>query len=430
MGLGCALTAVAGTIGADSRWLPALGHDIVARGAIPKGVPFATAPSADWPNVPVLAELIFDGVIAGVGDRGWLLAQLVAVSGALAFLAADARRGGAGDAGTALVILVVVLGALPALLVIRVQLFSLLLFPALAALLRAEARAPSRRVWLVVPLLALWSNLHGAVLVGLAVAATYLVLSRARLQPWRAAALVVSAALAVCATPALDRTPAYYWGVLGNEAARRREGLWAPLSLGSGFDLALLAAGLVLIALALRARPLLWEVVVLAMLVVLTAGTARSGVWLLFFAGPPAAQSLRLRSDRRPLAAVLLAAALVVFGLARGPLSTGAGQRLLDIALREAGETPVLADAVLAEQVALAGGRVWMSNPLDAFAPRDQRLYLDWLDGRPGGARAFANAPRVVLVDRDGRAAALAARSARLERVAEDERAIVYVRRP
>ena len=52
----------------------------------------------------------------------------------------------------------------PALLVVRSQLFSLALFPLLVLLLRGEARAPSRRIWLLVPLVALWSNLHGGVL--------------------------------------------------------------------------------------------------------------------------------------------------------------------------------------------------------------------------------------------------------------------------
>ncbi len=429
--LSCALVAVLGTIGADARWLPALGQAFLEHGAIPHGVPFASAPSADWPNVPVLAELILHGLTAAFGDRGLLIAQLLAVAGGLAFVAADMRRGGAGEPAAGLVVLLIVVGALPALLVIRAQLFSLLLFPALAALLRAEMRAPSSRIWLVLPLLAVWSNLHGAVLVGLAVAGVYLVLSRARLQPLTAAAILFSSAFAICATPALERTPTYYLGVLRNEAARRGEGLWAPLSLRSGFDLLLLAVGILLVALALRAWPAPWELVALVALAILTVKTARSGVWLLFFAGPLAARSLRLRSGRRTWPALEIATAilLVVYGLGRGPISTGAGGRLLDDALGRAGGTPILADGVLAEQVALDGGRVWMSNPLDAFRLSDQRLYLDWIDGRAGGLRALTHAPRVVLVSRDGDAAKLVARTSALRRVASDDHALLYIRR-
>jgi hypothetical protein len=429
--VGCALATVAGTIGADSRWLPALGRVIVERGSIPNGVPFASAPSADWPNVPVLAELILHGLTTAFGDRGFLLAQLVAVGCGLAIVAADMRRARANDGSAVLVLLLVVVGALPALLIIRAQLFSLLLFPALAALLRAEMRSPSRRLWLVPLLLALWSNLHGAVLVGLAVTAVYLALSRAHLEPVLAATVLVASAVAVCATPALERTPAYYFGVLRNEAARRGEGLWAPLSFTSAFDLLLLTAGVVLVVLAFRARPPLWESLALAALAILTIRTARSGVWLLLFAGPPAAQSLRLQMRRprwSPLAAVTLSV-LVLVAIARGPLSTGASKPLLDEALARAEGTPILADGAIAEQVALAGGRVWMSNPLDAFPRREQGLYLDWIDGRPGGMRALARAPRVVLVSREGDAAKVVAHAYGFRAAASDSRAILYVRR-
>jgi hypothetical protein len=429
LGLGLALTAVIGTIGADARWLPALGQAIIEQGKIPRGVPFAAAPSVDWPNVPVLAELVLHWLTAASGDRGLLLAQLVAVAGGLAFLVIDMRRGGADEASAGLVIVLIVVGALPALLVIRSQLFSLLLFPALVVMLRAEQRKPSRCVWLVPPLLALWSNLHGAVLLGLGVAAIYLVLSRARVGRFESAAVLILSTLAVCATPALERTPAYYVGVLRNEAARRGEGLWAPLSLNSGFDLLLLASGIVLLALALRGRPALWELVALTVLAILTVRTARSGVWLLFFAGPLATRPLRLRTAMRPWPALVLVAVLVVYGLARGPLSQGASERVLDDALRRAGGTPILADGIPAEQVALAGGRVWMSNPLDAFDRQDQKLYLDWLDGRPNGTRAIDHAPRVVLVSGGSDAGKLVARLGNLRAVAADDHVILYIRR-
>src|SRR5438874_10014109 len=337
--LGTASAAVAGTIGADTRWLPALGRIIVNRGEIPDGIPYATAPSAGWHNVPVLAELILRGLTSAAGDRGLLLAQVVAVAAALAILAWDLRRSGADDLGGALVIIVVVVGALPVLIIARSQLFSLLLFPVLIALLRAEARSPSLRVWLLPPLLALWSNLHGAVLIGLAVAAAYLIFGRGRRQPYMAGAVLITSALAVCTTPALQHTPDYYRGLVGNEAARRGEGLWAPLSLTSGFDLLLLAAAIVLLVLAIRARPPLWEIIALIGLAAITVKTARSGVWLLFFAAAPAARSLHLEPGReRRVAAVALpvAVTLAVFGIARGPHSSGAGKPLLDEALRRA----------------------------------------------------------------------------------------------
>jgi hypothetical protein len=430
--LGAALAAIAGTIGADARWLAALGRIIVDRRDIPDGIPYASAPSARWHNVPVLAELILRGLTSVAGDRGLLLAQVVAVAAALAILAWDLRRAGADDFGSALVLLVVVAGALPVLVIVRSQLFSLLLFPVLIALLRADARSSSLRVWLLPPLFALWSNLHGAVLVGFAVAATYLVFGRGRRQPLMAVSVLVVSALAVCVTPALQQTPEYYRNLLGNEAARHGEGLWARLSLTSGFDLLLVAAAVVLLVLAVRARPALWETIALAGLAVLTVKTARSGVWLLFFAAAPAASGLRLEPDREwRLARIALPIAIVLagFGLVRGPLSSGASKALLDMTLRRANGTPILADGIPAEQVALAGGRVWMSNPLDAFSHRDQRLYLDWLAGRPAGDAALRYS-RVVLAIRGGPAAKRLRDSSSFRPAARDSSAILYLRGP
>src|SRR2546429_1124512 len=82
--LGAAAAAVAGTIGADARWLPALGRIILDRGKIPDGVPYASAPSAGWPNVPGLAELILRGLTNAAGHRGLLAAQAVSVAAGLA----------------------------------------------------------------------------------------------------------------------------------------------------------------------------------------------------------------------------------------------------------------------------------------------------------------------------------------------------------
>ena len=70
--------ALAG-VGADARWLVALGRVIIAEGSIPHGVPFASAVSDHWHNVPVAAEVVFDGLHAALGDRGLALAQIVAV---------------------------------------------------------------------------------------------------------------------------------------------------------------------------------------------------------------------------------------------------------------------------------------------------------------------------------------------------------------
>ena len=425
-----AVVGVAGTIGPDARWLGALGRTIAHRG-IPHGVPFAAAPSGSWPNVPVLAELVFSGLLGAFGDRGLLAAQLLAVTVGLVVLSRDARRAGAGDAGTAAAIVVLLPAALLALAGIKAQLFSLALFPLLALLLRAETRAPSRRVWLLVPLVALWSNLHGAVLVGLAVAGVYLAVERLRRRPLESLAAGAAAALALCATPALERTPRYYLGVAGSEAAKRGYGLWAPLSPSSGFDLLLVAGAVLLLVEFARARPPAWEIVAAVLLAGLTIHTARNGVWLVLFLVPRAAVAVGIRPRLHPAVAGTLALVFVgavAAGVARGPLSIGADGDLIRQAIAEAHGGPILAESAPAEQIAAAGGRVWMTNPLDAFRRRDQGDYIDWLEGKPAGDRALGHV-RVVLSSANSPSGRRLRRDRRFRVLAADGSYRVFVRR-
>ena len=48
------LMAILATVGADARWLAALGRIIVAQRSIPDGIPFAAAPTSHWSNTLVL----------------------------------------------------------------------------------------------------------------------------------------------------------------------------------------------------------------------------------------------------------------------------------------------------------------------------------------------------------------------------------------
>jgi hypothetical protein len=427
---GTATAAVTAMIGPDARWLGALGRVVVERGRIPHGVPFAAAPAGDWPNVPVLAELAFRGLTGVLGDRGLLLAQLVAVGVALAVTRREMRRLGAPDAGAALVLALLVPGALLAFAGIRAQLFSLALFPIVVALVRREAAAPSRRIWLLPPLLALWSNLHGVALLGLAAAGVYLVLERARRRPLESLGVAVSSVLALCATPALAGTPRYYHDVLTSEAARRGYGLWASLSLDSGFDLLLVGVGAVLLVAFLRSRPRPWELAVAALLVWSTIHTARNGVWLLLFVAAPAATQLRTRARPHPAVAHALALLCLLagaLGVARGPQSAGAESVVVARAIHAAHGRPILAEPASAERIAAAGGRVWISNPLDAFTPAAQRSYLDWLDGKPSGDGLVGGA-RTVVVTLGSPAARRLARDRRFRVALRTARALVFVR--
>jgi hypothetical protein len=426
------MCAAVAAVGADARWLAALGGLIVEAGRIPSSIPYAAAPSPDWVNVPVLGELIFHGLTAVGGDRALVVAQALAVAAMLTIVAREMRAAGATDASRALVLLAIPIAGAASVFIVRAQLFSLPLFALTVALLRTESREPTRRIWWLVPLVALWSNLHGAVLTGLAVASVYLVLDRTRHERWTALGVLVAAWGALFATPALARTPEYYSRVLQSEPAASGFGMWGPLSLRRPLDVLFVVVALSLLWLAMRARLKGWELVCLVLLIAAAVHSSRNSIWLLLFIATPAACGMRLgsRATRRSAAftcAWLLLGVMALAALVRTPTQTVAGTSLRAEATRLAAGQPILADAENAEQLALDGRRVWIANPIDAFPRADQRAYLWWLEGKPGGDTVLRG-QNVVLVQLDSNAQERLAHSAAFREVARDKVAVLYRR--
>jgi hypothetical protein len=423
---GTALSASVAAVGADARWLAAVGAVIARVRHVPSSVPYAAAPSHDWVNVPVLGELIFHALWSIDGDRALVVAQAVAVAAALALVLRDMRAAGATDTASALVLVGIPFAAASALFVARAQMFSLPLFALLVVLLRSDARAPSRRIWLLVPLVAVWSNLHGAVLVGLVVATVYLVFER------RAVVVLVAAWLALFFTPALVHTGNYYWSVLHSEPAASGFGLWAPLSWHNPLDILFVAVAVPLVVFAVRSHPRRWELVSLALLAVSSVHVARNSIWLLLFVATPAAAGLRVRevsaSSRLLISAAwIVPIVLLVAGFDRTPPQSVAGAPLRAEAVRLAAGAPLLADAEDAEQLALDGRRVWIANPIDAFERHDQRLYVAWLRGRSAGDALLRRHP-VVLVALDSPAQKRLAHLRGFREVGRDAAAVLYRR--
>ena len=430
-----AITAFAALLSvqaADGPWLAELGRAIASSGSIPDGVPYATAVSDGWPNVPVLGELVF-ALLGAFGSRGVQVAQVAAVAGTLALLARDARRSGAQERALAIALLLLVPACFGPIVAIRAQLFSLPLFAACVLLLRSETREPSRRIWLLVPLLAVWGNLHGAVLTGAAVAGAYLVFERGRKRPGESIAVAAAGLVALCANPALWETPVVCAGRArerGRSPGDRAVGAAQPRQLARRRVRARRRG-------AARGRTALTSEAL---------GARRNG-------GPRAPDGAR-RARRHVARAVRGAARRVrlrrpLHGRARAaprtPLRARAARRRADRRrARSAAErrdrtadaahararrgTPVLAEDLLAEQVADRGGRVWVSNPIDAFRQADQRLYVAWLRGLPEGDAALAHAPRAVLVRLDGDADRRLRGDRDFRRVASDVRAVLYAR--
>ncbi len=361
---GAAVCALGAHVGADARWLAAIGNAIFQTHAVPHSIPYASAPALAWHDAPALGQLVFHALEALLGDRGLILAQVVAVGIGLSALAFDLGRAGAREGAGAAVIAACIVAVPASFFVARAELYSLALFPVLIALLREEDRRMSRRIWLAVPLLVLWANLHGGALLGFAVLAAYLVFERAPRDPLGSWCVLAASTVALLATPSLLETVDYYSGVLHGEAAAGHYGLWARLSFSDPLDVLLVAVALPLVVAALCRRPRAWQVIILLALAALTVNAHQNGLWLVLFAGTPAARVFGYASARpwlsrrSALACFCVPAAMLVLGFMRPVPIDGASEPLLRRAAALSDGAPILAEPVAAEQLASERGGV------------------------------------------------------------------------
>jgi hypothetical protein len=119
----------------------------------------------------------------------------------------------------------------------RPQSFAYVLFVSVLWLLLADQQRPSRRVFLVLPLLVLWANLHGSVVVGAALVAAYGLVEVAR-SLWqkpravhpRSLVLLGAPWLCMLASPYATSLPHYYRTIFSSSfGAYVTE--WAPTTL-------------------------------------------------------------------------------------------------------------------------------------------------------------------------------------------------------
>jgi hypothetical protein len=274
-------------IAADS-WLNLLGGREIMQHGLPHHDALAVVShGSEWIDQQWLANLAFYGLyrVGGMPLVAHVNTLFFVASVAVAFVIARRRGASAVAVGVC---------GLPLLLMaysfVRAEVLVQPLFVLMMALLSAESRRPTARVFLAFPILVIWANLHGSVLIGAALVAllggsevvsllhSRRVLSATYIRP---ATLLTLPWLCVFASPYGFDLTAYYRATIGNPEFAKALSEWrapAPLSVW-GFAL-IFGVALASFLIARRPRALTpFELGALMVTLLAAISSARSIVW-------------------------------------------------------------------------------------------------------------------------------------------------------
>jgi hypothetical protein len=212
------------------------GQDILDAGAVVRSDPYSFTSDRAWTNHEWLAEIVMAGAYRFGGVRG-LLALSSGVAALVIFLVGRLlRRTGVGEPATFTLLAALFIALVTQLLVIRPQLFSVLLFTLMLMLLSEVEHGRERRLLWLGPVFAVWANLHGGWIVGLGVlglwAGISVITGRASCK-WSTLAVVVSI-VGSAVNPYGWGLWVFLWETVGLGRADIRE--WQPaLSHPAGF---------------------------------------------------------------------------------------------------------------------------------------------------------------------------------------------------
>jgi hypothetical protein len=393
------------------------------------------AAGREWVDQQWLAQLAFYGLAAGGGLKLALLGHLAVLVGTMAATLAAARRLGATAPSVAFVGIPLAFIA-PWTLQLRAQTLALPLFVATMWLLARDSRAADRRVYLVLPLLVLWANVHGTVLVGVALVVLRGVLRRSPL-------LVLAPVACIFVSPYALDLPGYYRTMLLEPTLRAFVVEWQP-STPSATTAIFYAAAFATVWLLARNRRALtrFEAIALVLLLAGSLPAIRSIAWF-GLAGAMLLPRLvdtelrRFDAPPPPIALPVGIAASVVIAVALLGAATRPAEWFTTSWRSDAAEQAARGQRVLADE-RFANWLLWERPDLRGRIAFDARFELldrpqyerlidfysrigpDWDRAARGYDTVVLNARRRELV------AALAQRG--YERVVADERVVVLRR--
>jgi hypothetical protein len=203
---------------AADGWMALLSGRVVAQHGLPSHDTLTIwAHGRTWVDQQWLAQLVLYELERLGGLQLVLLVHAALVTLGLGLAAVLARRLGGSARSTTWVALPVLVAFWPGAAIMRPQSFAYPLFVAVLWFVLDDHRHPSRRIYLVLPLLVLWANLHGSVVVGAALVSGYALVELAgslwkqpRTVHPRSLVLLVAPWLCMLASPYATSLPHYY----------------------------------------------------------------------------------------------------------------------------------------------------------------------------------------------------------------------------
>jgi len=218
-------------IGSDSWMVLLSGREIVHHSLPSHDYLTVWAHGRVWVDQQWLAQITMYSIERLGGIRLVMLTHAALATGGFATACVVARRRGASALSVTWMGAIGLLAFYPEAANMRSQSFAYPLFVAVLALLLRDGRRPSNGVFVVFPLLALWANLHGSVVVGAALVSLYGLLAArgARGGSWtRPVLLTVAPWACVVASPYAASLPSYYRWILFDVHFNRFITEWAP----------------------------------------------------------------------------------------------------------------------------------------------------------------------------------------------------------
>jgi hypothetical protein len=273
---------------AADGWMALLSGRVVAQHGLPSHDTLTIwAHGRNWVDQQWLAQFVLYELERLGGLPLVMLVHAALVTLGLGGAAVLARRLGGSARSTTWVALPVLVAYWPGAAVMRPQSFAYPLFVAVLWLLLDDLRLQSHRVYLVLPLLVLWANLHGSVIIGAALVSGYALLELAG-SPWkkprtvrpRSLVLFVAPLLCMLASPYATSLPHYYRTIFSSSFGTYVTE-WAPTTLTLVHaPIYLLALGGLWLLGRTRGTASLFEILAFVGLSLLALDAVRNAVWL------------------------------------------------------------------------------------------------------------------------------------------------------